>query len=127
MKDNSLKQTAAMPNAANTSNTNTIELPQQAVRPFTTQFRVRLFNDQATGANSKNIAYAVYATNEANGANATLVQSFTVAGNAANHPSSERELYLPPDLDKKYIKGVATGEANGGDASDADFGIEIII
>lgn len=127
MKDSNLIQTAAMPNAANTVNTNTIALPQRAVRPFTSQFRVRLYNTVAVGANSKNVNYSVYATNESNGANATLVQTFTVAGNAANHPASEREIYLPPELNKSYIKGSALGEANGGDASAGTFGIEIII
>lgn len=126
MKDALLKKTAAMPNAANTVNTNTIALPQQAVRPFNTNFRVRLYNTVATGANSKNIHYRLYATNESNGANATLVQNFTVAGNAANHAASERELYLPPELDKSYIYASALGEANGGDASDGTFGIEIV-
>lgn len=127
MKDNLLIQTAAMPNAANTVNTNTITLPQQATRPFTTNFRVRLFNGVATGANSKNINYSVYGSNEANGANATLVQTFRAAGNGTNHIASERELYLPPELDKLYIFGSATGEANGGNAADGTFGIEIII
>jgi hypothetical protein len=128
MKDNSLLKTAAMPNAANTVNTNTIALPQQAVRPFTNQFRVRLYNGVATGANSKNINYSLYASNEANGANASLVQgAFVVAGNAANHVASNREVILPPNLDKSYIFASALGEANGGNAGDGTFGIEIIV
>jgi hypothetical protein len=128
MKDNSLLKTAAMPNAANTVNTNTIALPQQAVRPFTNDFRVRLYNGVATGANSKNINYSLYASNEANGANASLVQgAFVVAGNAANHVASNREVTLPPNLDKSYIFASALGEANGGNAGDGTFGIEIII
>ena len=127
MKDATLRQTAAMPNAANTVNTNTIALPQSAQRPFTTNIRVRLYNSVATGANSKNVNYSVYATNEANGANATLVgAAYVAAGNATNHVASERELYLPPELDKSYVFGSATGEANGGDASDGTFGIEIV-
>lgn len=130
MKDATLRQSAAMPNAANTTATALITLPQQSVRPFNAQFRVRLFNEQATGANSKNITYNLYATNgtnESNGGNATLVDSFVVQGNAANHPASDRQLYLPPELDKAAIYATATGEANGGDAGDGDLTLEIII
>lgn len=128
MKDNSLNKTAAMPNAANTVNTNVIALPQQAVRPFNNGFRVRLYNGVATGANSKNINYTLYGSNEANGANATAVQgAFVVAGNAANHPASNREVTLPPSLDKSFIFASAAGEALGGNAADGTFGIEIIV
>jgi hypothetical protein len=128
MKDNSLLKTAAMPFAANTVNTNTIALPQQAVRPFNNSFRVRIYNSVATGANTKNINYSLYASNEANGANASLVQgAFVVAGNAANHAASNREVILPPNLDKSYIFASALGEANGGNAGDGTFGIEIIV
>jgi hypothetical protein len=127
MKDATLLQTAAKPNAANTVNTNTIALPQQAVRPFTTTFRVRLFGAVSVGANSKNINYRLYATNEANGANAVAASEiFTIAGNAANHPAFEREVYLRPELDCSRIFASATGEANGGDASAATFGVEIV-
>lgn len=129
MKDNTLIQTAAMPNAANNTSTPLITLPQQAKRPFNTEFRVRLRNTVATGANSKNVTYKVWGTNgtnETNGGNATLVQSFVVAGNAANHPVSNRELYLPPDLDKASIYATAGGEANGGDAGDGTMYLEIV-
>jgi hypothetical protein len=127
MKDSTLRQAAAMPNAANTTTTNTIDLHQQALRPFTTQFRVRLANSVATGANSKNITYAVKASNEANGANSVTVQSYVVAGNAANHPASARELYLPPELNKRYLFATATGEADGGNAANGEFAVEIVI
>lgn len=127
MKDSTLLQTALMPNAAATVNTNTIEMAQRVVRPHNTDFRVRLYNGQATGANSKNITYSIQATNEANGANAVTVQSFVVAGNAANHPASSREIVLPPDLNRRFIRASATGELNGGNAADGTFGIEIII
>lgn len=127
MKDNSLIKTAAMPNAANTVNTGVIELPQQAVRPFNGSFRVRLYNTVATGANSKNINYTLFGSNEANGANATAHQgAFVVAGNGTAHPASNREVTLSPNFDKKYLFFSALGEANGGNAADGTFGIEII-
>jgi len=125
MKDATLTKTAAKPNAANTVNTNTIALPQQAVRPFTTQFRVNLTAEVSTGANSKNITYTIYGSNESNGANATALRSYVIAGNAANHPTVDKEFYLDPEFDKAYIFGSATGEANGGNAADGDFTIDI--
>lgn len=129
MKDSTQSKTAALPNAANTTATAAITLAQPAQRPYTTQLRVRLYNEVATGANSKNITYNLYGTNgtnESNGGNATLIDSFVVAGNATNHAASDREVYLPPELDKSKIYATATGEANGGDASDGNFGVEIV-
>jgi len=126
MKDASLIKTAAMPNAANTVNTNIITLPQQSQRPFTTQFRVRLSNTVATGANSKNINYRLYGSNEANGANAVLQRSFVVAGNGTAHAASNREFQLDPESNVKYLYASALGEANGGDAGDGTFSLEIV-
>ena len=127
MKDLSLKQSKVLPNAANTTNTNTIDLGAQAVRPFNGKFRVNLKNTTATAANTKNINYRIYATNESNGANAVAASEiFTVVSAGVAHAVSEREVYLRPELDKRYIFGSATGEANGGDASDGTFTIEII-
>jgi hypothetical protein len=125
MKDITLKKSALKPNAANTVNTTPIALPQQAVRPFTTQFRVNLTAEVSTGANSKNITYSLYGSNESNGANATLMRSWVVAGNAANHPAAALKFQLDPEFNKGFIFGSATGEANGGNAADGSFFIEV--
>lgn len=125
MLDSTLTQSVALPNAANTANTNTIALPQAAQRPFTTQFRVILSNTVATGANSKNITYTLYGSNESNGANATSLRSFVVAGNASAHPVSSREIQLDPTVNKTYLFASATGEANGGNAADGTLTIKI--
>ena len=126
MKDAFLIQSAAMPNAANTVNTNIITLAQVARRPSTTGYRVRLANTIATGANSKNINYRVYGSAESNGANAILQRSFVVAGNAANHAASNREFYLDPEANVTYLYASALGEANGGDAGDGTYSLEIV-
>ena len=125
MLDSTLTKSVALPNAANTANTNTIALPQAAQRPFTTNFRVILSNTLATGANSKNVTYTLYGSNESNGANATSLRSFVVAGNATKHPVSTREIQLDPTVNKTYLFASATGEANGGDASDGTLTIKI--
>jgi hypothetical protein len=125
MNDVSLTKTAAMPNAANTVNTAVITLAQSAVRPSTSQYRLVLRNTVATGANSKNVTYTVYGSNEANGANAVAQQAYVVAGNGTAHPVSSRELYLAPEAGVSYIFASATGEANGGDAGDGTFTLEV--
>jgi hypothetical protein len=42
------------------------------------------------------------------------------------YPATTREVTLPPNLNKLYIRASAVGEANGGDASDGDLTISII-
>jgi hypothetical protein len=97
MKDATLRKTVAMPIAANTANTNTLALPQQATRPFTSTFRVILKNTAATAANTKNLNYRLYATNESNGGNAVAASEiFTVVSATTVHPISEREIALRP-------------------------------
>jgi hypothetical protein len=125
MNDASLTKSAAMPNAANTVNTAVIALPQSAVRPFTSQFRVVLSNTVATGANTKNVTYTVRGSNEANGANSVALRAFTVAGNGTNHPASSREIYLDPEAGVSYLFASALGEANGGDAGDGTFTLKV--
>lgn len=125
MKDSALIESVALPNAANTVNTGVIALPQSSVRPFSPQFRVELSNTVATGANSKNITYTLYGSNESNGANATALDSWVVAGNASAHPASDRQVYLGPESAKSYIFASATGEANGGNAANGELTIAI--
>lgn len=125
MNDATLTKSVALPNAANTANTGVIALPQAAQRPFTTDFRVVLSNTQATGANTKNVTYTVYGSNEANGANATALRSFVVAGNGTAHPASTREIYLDPETNRTHIFASATGEANGGNAADGTLTIKV--
>lgn len=126
MKDQNLIASGAMPNAAATVNTAVLALPQRGVRPFTSQFRARLANSQGTGANTKNITYTLYGSNESNGANAAALRAFTVAGNGTAHPASEREVYLDPESDKRFLFASATGEEHGGNAANGTFSIEII-
>lgn len=130
MKDSKQTVSVALPNAANTSTTNVIDLRSQAVRPFTEQFRVKLSTTQATGANSKNITCYLQGSNESNGANAANIPGLgplVIAGNSANYPAASLEVQLPPNTDKRYLVGKATGEANGGNAGDGTLTVEIII
>lgn len=127
MKDNLLTQSVALPNAANTANTNSIELPQQAKRPYTEQIRVRLKTTAATGANDKNITITLQASNEAaaNFANIADLATLVINEGSSAYAATEREIALPPELNKKYLRASAVGEADGGDASDGTLTVEI--
>jgi hypothetical protein len=130
-KDASLKVTKALPLAANTATTNVIDLGTTAPFPISEKFAVRITIDTATGANSKNVNAVLKATNEANGANAVNIAGLgapilVAAGNAANVIGANVEVQLPPNLNKRYILAAATGEANGGDASDGNLTVELL-
>jgi hypothetical protein len=128
MKDNLLIESVALPNAANTANTTGLLLPQQAVRPFTNDIRVQLTTTAGTGANNKNITITLQASNEAAANYAAISELATLVINeeTSAYPATTREVTLPPNLNKLYIRASAVGEANGGDASDGDLTISII-
>lgn len=111
---------AALPNAANTINTNVIDLETPNTGPFPTtgKFIVQITTTQSTGANSKNINVTVAdSADNSSFTNITGIGTLVVAGNAANFPATTFNVQLPPAT-RRYIRITATGEANGGNASD---------
>ena len=86
-----------------------------------------------TGANSKNINYALQTTNantdgtadNGNWANFTELAIQVVAGNTTNTGALSANFPLPPSC-KRYIRGTATGEANGGNSSDSTFTVKLL-
>lgn len=123
---------AALPNAANTVNTSAIDLGSYKPFPTTGKFVATIANTTATGANSKNINYAFQHTNanadgtadNGNWSNIPELAAIVVAGNAANAAISSENVFLPPST-KRYIRAVATGEANGGNSSDGTFSVAL--
>lgn len=129
-KDLNLKATVTLPLAANTKCTASIDLGTTAPFPVTEKFAVRVTVDTATGANSKNVNCALQASNESN-ANFVNIAGvaapiLVAAGNAANVIGANIEVQLPPNLNKRYIRATALGEANGGDASDGSLTVELL-
>lgn len=118
LRDANYIKTAALPNAANTVNTNAMDLQQAVPYPVTQMVVLQINTTQSTGANSKNINITVQdsADNSSWAAIATLAAK-TVAGNAANYPSSSTNYSLPIHT-RRYVRASLLGEANGGDASD---------
>jgi hypothetical protein len=129
-KDSTLKAAIALPNAANTTCTAAIDLGTTAPFPVSEKFAVRITIDTSTGANSKNVNAVLQASNESNanfvniaGLGAPLL---VAAGNAANVIGGTIEVQLPPNLNKRYIRAAATGEANGGNAADGNLTVELL-
>lgn len=125
--DAQLKAAVALPNAANVANTNVLDLGATSPYPVTEKFQVKLETSAATSANSKNVNVVLQSSAEA-AANFTNVAEFAtlvVAGGASARSASSRVLQLPPNT-KRYIRAQATGEANGGDASDGTLTISLL-
>lgn len=129
LKDNQLiSNSAALPNAGNTVNTNIIDLGITTPYPITESIVAQLVTTVSTGANSKNINIVIQDcadTTASNFANIATLRGKVVAGNATNFPASTTNFSLPPNT-KRYLRAVAVGEANGGDASDGTFTLSIL-
>lgn len=126
IQDALLSVSVALPNAANTVNTNVIDLGSTQPFPATEGVAVRVTSGLSTGANSKNINIVLQHTNESNGGNAVNFSNvMVVAGNAANFPLATFNIALPPDV-RQYIRASATGEANGGNAADGNLTAQVV-
>ena len=127
-KDSNLKQSVALPNAANTANTNSIDLGAADGYPSTGKFAVRLSTTAATGANDKNVTAVLQGSNEAdaNFTNISELASVVINEGSSAYAATNRDVTLPPGFAKRYIRASATGEANGGDASDGTLTVELL-
>lgn len=127
IQDAQLKAGGLLPNAANTVNGNVIDLGATTPFPINEQVAVRIKTTVATGANSKNINIRLQHSAEA-AANFTniaeLANPLLRVTDSSGYPASSIDAYLPPTV-KRYIRGVALGEANGGDAGDGTFEVSL--
>lgn len=130
LHDDELTVTATLPNAANTVNSNGIDLGATTPYPTTEGIVVRIdLFGTATGANNKNInirlmdsADNTTFTNVALGFANPVLRS--TDANAAGHANTNVRISLPPGV-QRYIRATALGEADGGDSSDGTFGIKL--
>lgn len=121
LKDALLSANVALPNAANTTCTNSLDLQAATPFPTTEKFQVLIETSTANGSNSKNINCRLQHSDDANVANFVNIAELgnpllrvTDASNAG-FPAANLRTALPPTA-KRYLRAVATGEANGGDA-----------
>jgi hypothetical protein len=129
LKDALLSKTVALPNAANTVNTASVDLGTARPWPTSERFAVKLSTTQGTGANTKNITIVLQASNEAaaNFSNVAELAPLVVTEANAVYAASERIVQLPPGLNKRYLRASATGEANGGNAANGSLTCEILL
>jgi len=126
-KDTSLTKSVALPNAATVKNTDGVDLGKTLPFPITESFHVKLSTSVATGANDKNITVKLQdSADNTTFANIAEIAALTVTdANGAGFPIGTTTVALPPDT-RRYIRAAATGEANGGDASDGTLTVELL-
>jgi hypothetical protein len=116
--DLDLSVNVALPNAANTANTNGIDLGAVTPFPLTENFQVRISTTAATGANDKNVTIVVQDSAD----NSTYANIATLGTTVINEGSSAyaatTAIYSLPTITRRYVRASATGEANGGNAAD---------
>ena len=128
LKDADLSVNVALPNAGNTVTTNAIDLGSNTPFPVGDRLTVKLSTSAATGANNKNITARLQHSNEANAnfTNISELGSLTVTdNNGAGYPAGSLQVALPPAT-KRYVRGIATGEAAGGNAADGALTVELL-
>jgi hypothetical protein len=124
-----LRVTVALPNAANTVNTNSIDLETVNTYPLTEDFQVRLSTATAgNGLNNATINVRIQtSTDNSNWTNAatTANPALTLTdNNNAGYNVTDTVFSLQPGA-YRYIRAQATGTAGGGNAANANITLEL--
>lgn len=129
LRDNVLSASVALPNAGANTNTNGIDLGATTPWPTTEGLQVIIESTVATSANTKNINFRL----EDSADNSTFANiatapnpALTVLGVNVAYPVGSQVLAMPAAV-RRYIRVKATGEANGGDASDGTVTLSILL
>jgi hypothetical protein len=126
LRDINFIKNVALPNAANTVTTNGMDLVQAVPFPMTTKVDFQVVTTQSTGANSKNINFVLQdSADNSSFTNINTLATYVIAGNAANFPATTVNFALPPGC-RRYVRVSATGEANGGNASDGTLTAQLL-
>jgi len=127
MKDAELLRSIALPNAAATVVTSSIDLGKAKPFPVQTNFSVKLSTTGAVGVDTKNIVARLQHSDEA-GANFTNIAelgTLTVTAAGAAYPAGSMQFSLPPGT-KRFIRATAVGESGGGNASNGSLLLELL-
>jgi hypothetical protein len=127
LKDAELTRTAALPNAGNTTTTNSVDLGKTKPFPVQDGFHVKLSTTTGNGANNKNITVRVQdSADNSTFANITALGSLVVTDAAGDgYPAGSLTVALPPGT-RRYVRAAATGEANGGNAANGSLTVEFL-
>ena len=127
LQDASLSKNVALPSGATTANTNAIDLGQATPFPITEAFHVKLSSSVANGANNKNITIKLQdSADNSTFANISALGALTVTdNNGAGYPAGSLTVSLPSST-RRYVRGQATGEANGGNAANGTLTVDFL-
>jgi hypothetical protein len=128
IEDAELRVTQALPSGAANTVTAPLDLQASAPFPITESFQVSLATTAATGANNKNISIAIQESDESNAnfANIATLAAVTVTdNNGAGYPAAAATFALPGTV-KRYVRAIAQGEANGGNAADGAMTVKLL-
>lgn len=128
LADASLRVTAALPNAAATVNTNSIDLGVARPFPIGDHLTVQIKTTAATGANAKNLSIVLQDSDDGSSfANIPTLGAPTVviAEDNGAYAATTANIALPPEA-RRYIRASVTGEADGGNASDGSLTLQLV-
>ena len=131
LQDADLNVAGTLPNAANTTCTNVIDLGSTTPFPVTEQFTVKISRTVSTGANNKNLNIRVMdSADNSNWANVAVIANPVLRGtDAANssalYPAAAVTISLPPTI-QRYLKAVAVGEADGGNSANGTYNCQLL-
>ena len=126
-KDASLSNSVALPVGATTANTTAVDLGKTLPFPITEKFVAKVTTTAASGANNKNITVRLQdSADNTTFANIAEISALTLTdNNGAGYSAGELAVSLPPDT-RRYIRAQATGEANGGTASNGALTVDLL-
>ena len=130
IKDATLSVSAALANAANLVNTNSMDLGLAIPYPVTECVVALLETTAGNGANSKNLNFALQDsadnTTFTNLANIGVMPILTIADNAGGGYNATAFRIPLATTVKRYLRASSKGEANGGDASNGTLTLSLV-
>lgn len=128
LKDATLIVSAALPNAANVVNTNSIDLGETTPFPVGDQFEVQIVTTAGNGANTKNINITLQdSADNSTFANIATLGAPAVRITEANgsYAATTANLKLPA-VTRRYIRARVSGEADGGNAANGTVTVQLV-
>jgi hypothetical protein len=127
LQDASLSKNVALPTGAATANTTGIDLGQATPFPVTEAFHAKISTTAAAGANNKNIVIKLQdSADNSTFANIAALGALTVTdANGAGFPAGSLTVSLPPST-RRYVRGQATSEANGGASNNGTLTVDFL-
>ncbi len=123
--DAELSKNVALPNAANTTNTNGINLGTAQPFPVTEQIAVKIVTTAGTGANNKNVNIRLQdSADNSSFTNIATLAVVSINEGGSSYAATTEVFALPNDV-RRYIRASATGEADGGNAADGTLTVSV--